>query len=166
MLSDGLVKSLNEQINAEFYASNLYLQMSAWCANKGLPGCASFLRKQSSEETVHMQRLFNYVTETGAPAVLGTVAAPPLTYKSALDIFEKTFDHERDVTKRIFKLVEKALAEKDYSTFNFLQWYVAEQHEEESLFKSILDKFKIIGSDNRGLFFIDREMMELSKVKA
>jgi ferritin len=166
MLSDGLVKSLNEQINAEFYASNLYLQMSAWCANKGLPGCASFLRKQSSEETVHMQRLFNYVTETGALAVLGTVAAPPLTYKSALDIFEKTFDHERDVTKRIFKLVEKALAEKDYSTFNFLQWYVAEQHEEESLFKSILDKFKIIGSDNRGLFFIDREMMELSKVKA
>ena len=166
MLSDKLIKALNEQINAEYSASTLYLQMSAWCTYKGLPGCAAFLRKQSSEEMDHMHRLFNYVNEAGALAVVGTVKAPSTQYKSALEVFEQTFDHEREVTRRIFKLVEQALAEKDFSTFNFLQWYVAEQHEEESLFKTILDKFKIIGSDNRGLFFIDREMMELSKASS
>ncbi|MBI3009620.1 MAG: ferritin, partial [Candidatus Omnitrophica bacterium] len=48
-------------------------------------------------------------------------------------------------------------------TFNFLQWYVAEQHEEESLFRSILDKLKIIGSDGRGLFFFDREISSFAK---
>ncbi len=163
MLSKPLIAALNKQVNAEFYASNLYLQMSAWCTFKGLLGCAAFLQKQATEEMQHMQRLFTYVNETGAMAVLGTISAPPTDFKSALEVFEQTFEHEREVTKSIFQLVEKALAEKDYSTFNFLQWYVAEQHEEESLFKSILDKFKIIGTDGRGLFFIDREIGELAK---
>jgi len=166
MLSDALVKALNEQINSEFAASNRYLQMSAWCSYKGLPGCAAFMRKQAAEEMDHMRRLFGYVCETGALAVIGTIKAPGTSYKSVQEVFEQTYEHEREVTRRIFKLVEQALSEKDYSTFNFLQWYVAEQHEEESLFKSILDKFKIIGTDNRGLFFIDREMLELAKTSA
>lgn len=163
MLSKKLVAALNKQINAEFYASNLYLQMSAWCQFKGLPGCAAFMAKQSAEEIQHMHRLFTYVNETGALAEVGEVEAPPTAFKSAQEIFEQTFEHERNVTKSIFQLVDAALAEKDHSTFNFLQWYVAEQHEEESLFKAILDKFKLIGPDGRGLFFIDREIGELAK---
>ena len=165
MLSKQMVQALNKQINAEFSASNLYLQMSAWCAHKGLPGCAAFMRKQSAEEMQHMAKLFNYVAETGALAVVGAIEAPETDFKSAHEVFEQTFEHELEVTKMIFQLVDTALKEKDHSTFNFLQWYVAEQHEEESLFKSILDKFKLIGTDGRGLFFIDREMGELARAK-
>ena len=163
MLSKALVTALNKQVNAEFYASNLYLQMSAWCAHKGLPGCAGFLHRQSAEEMGHMQRLFKYVAETGALAAVGTIQAPPTDYKSVQDVFEQTFTHELEVTNMIFKLLDSATAEKDYSTLNFLQWYVAEQHEEESLFRTIMDKLKIIGTDGRGLFFFDREMGELAK---
>lgn len=166
MLSKDLVKALNRQIGLEFYSSNLYLQMSAWCAYKGLPGCAAFLRKQAAEETEHMQRLFNYVSETGALAIIGTIDAPPSDFTSVDKVFKQTFDHECDVTRTINKLVDAALGEKDYSTFNFLQWYVAEQHEEESLFKSILDKLKITGTDGRGLFFFDREIGGLAQAKA
>ena len=163
MLSKKLIAALNKQINAEFYASNLYLQMSAWCQFKGLPGCAAFMSKQSAEEMQHMRRLFNYVNETGALAELGEITEPPTSFKSAQEIFEQTFEHELEVTQSIFKLVDIALAEKDHSTFNFLQSYVAEQHEEESLFRTILDRFKLIGPDGRGLFFIDREIGELAK---
>lgn len=163
MLSKPMVALLNKQVTAEFYASNLYLQMSAWCAFKGLPGCAAFLRKQSEEETGHMHKLFNYVIETGALAVVGKVDAPPTSYPSAQAVFEQTYKHELDVTESINRLVEAAQKEKDHSTVQFLQWYVAEQHEEESLFKTIMDKFNLIGTDHRGLFFIDREMAELAK---
>lgn len=165
MLSKQMVTILNKQVNAECYAANLYLQMSAWCTYKGLPGCAAFLRKQSEEEMQHMSKLFNYVSETGALPVLGEVEAPPTHFASAEEVFKDTYEHELAVTKRIFNLVETALKEKDHSTYHFLQWYVAEQHEEESLFKTILDKFKLIGTDGRGLFFIDREMGELAKAK-
>ena len=162
MLSKELVKALNKQINREFYASNLYLQMSAWCTVKGLPGCAAFLRKQAEEETEHMKKLFTYVNETGSLAVLGTVDAPATDFGSIERIFKQTFEHECEVTRSINALVDAALKEKDYSTVNFLQWYVAEQHEEESLFKSILDKLKIIGTQGPGIFLFDREVGSLS----
>ena len=166
MLSKTLVKALNKQVNLEFYSSNLYLQMSAWCTFKGLHGCAGFLKKQADEEMQHMQRLFNYVNETGSMAVLGTVEAPADDFSSIEKVFKQTYDHECEVTRSINKLVETALGEKDYSTFNFLQWYVAEQHEEESLFKSILDKIRMIGTDGRGLFFFDHEIGALAKAGA
>ena len=162
MLSRDLIKALNKQVNLEFYSSNLYLQMSAWCTFKGLLGCAAFLRRQADEEMQHMQKLFTYVNETGALALLGTIEAPPSDFTTVEKVFKQTYDHECEVTRQINKLVDTALEEKDYSTFNFLQWYVAEQHEEESLFKSILDKLKITGTDGRGLFFFDREIGGLS----
>ena len=58
----------------------------------------------------------------------------------------------------INKTVDTFLAEKDYSTFNFLQWYVAEQHEEEHLFRNLIEKSKMIGEDGRGKFWLDKEL--------
>ena len=109
-----------------------------------------------------MQRLFTYVNETGAMAKLGTIDAPATEFDSLQDIFQKTFEHETVVTQAINNLAHTAFEEKDYSTFNFLQWYVAEQHEEETLFKGILDKFEIIGADGSALYLIDREIAGLA----
>ena len=158
MLTKVLVDRLNQQINLEFYSSNLYLQMSSWCEHAGLEGCAEFMHQHAQEEMGHMQRLFNYVNETGAMAVLGQIDAPPTEYESIADVFRKTYEHECLVTRRINELADAAMKETDYSTFNFLQWYVAEQHEEEKLFKSILDKIELIGADPKNLFFIDQEV--------
>jgi ferritin len=67
-------------------------------------------------------------------------------------------EHERDVTKSINNLVDLCLKEKDYSTFHFLQWYVAEQHEEERLFTALLDKIKTLGGDKGAMYWIDKEL--------
>ena len=56
----------------------------------------------------------------------------------------------------------KTFEEKDYSAFNFLQWYVAEQHEEEKLFSSILDKLNLLGEDGKGLFLVDKDLGNLA----
>ena len=130
MLTQPMIDKLNRQINLEFYSSNLYLQMSAWCDFKGFVGCAAFLRDHAQEEMDHMHRLFTYVNETGALAVLGTIEAPPTEFESLPEIFRSTLEHEMVVTRSINELAHAAFQAKDYSTFNFLQWYVAEQHEE------------------------------------
>lgn len=156
MLSTNIVDSLNKQINLEFYSSNLYLQMSSWSAFKGLDGCAAFLKAHAGEEMRHMQRLFDYVNECGSIAKLGEIKAPPTDFESIASIFEQTYEHECFVTKSITELVHGAFEVQDYSTFNFLQWYVAEQHEEERLFKDILDKLEIIGTEGRGLYHFDQ----------
>jgi len=163
MLSAVMISQLNEQINLEFYSSNLYLQMSAWCEEKGFDGAADFLRKHANEEMMHMNRLFTYVSETGALPILGSIDAPPHEFDGLIDIFKATYQHECKVTKAINGLAHSAFTNQDYSTFNFLQWYVAEQHEEEKLFKGILDKIELVGNNGQALFFIDKDLAVLSK---
>ncbi|MGK0290428.1 MAG: ferritin [bacterium] len=166
MLSKKMIDSLNNQINLEFYSSNLYLQMSAWCESKALEGCAAFLKKHAQEEMNHMHRLFNYVNETGALALLGSIKAPPSEFKSLFHVFQETYNHECEITREINALAHTAFEEKDYSTFNFLQWYVSEQHEEEKTFKSIVDKIEMIGEGNNGLFLIDQELAKMNAATA
>jgi ferritin len=163
MLSQAMVEKLNEQINLEFFSSNLYLQMSAWCEDKGFEGAAEFLRVHATEEMEHMQRLFTYVSETGALPILGAIEAPKHEYGSLGDVFRETYEHECMITERINTLAHVAFSAQDYSTFNFLQWYVAEQHEEEKLFKGILDKLELVGENGQALFFIDKDLANLAK---
>lgn len=162
MLKHEMLDKLNDQINLEFYSSNLYLQMAAWCEFKGLNGCSRFLSEHAQEEMMHMHRLFTYVNETGALAKLGQIDAPPTEFASVTEMFGKIYEHECFITAKINNLADAAFGSKDYSTFNFLQWYVAEQHEEEALFKGILDKIEMIGTEGKGLFFIDQEIGKLA----
>ena len=162
MLSETLTNNLNEQINLEFYSANMYLQMSTWCSHKGFDGCAEFLKQHADEERSHMEKLFNYVHETGGLPILGAIAAAPTSWESVQDVFKATHQHEQKITESINILVKQALEEEDFSTFNFLQWYVAEQHEEEHLFQSILDKIGLFAAEDKGLYFIDQEMRKIA----
>lgn len=158
-----MVDCLNNQINLEFYSSNLYLQMSAWCDDQGFEGAAAFLRGHAEEEMQHMTKLFNYVSETGALPIVGAIDAPPHQFDSLFSMFDEIYQHEQLITQKINQLAHTAFSSQDYSTFNFLQWYVAEQHEEEKLFKGILDKIALVENDNKLLFFIDKDLAELAR---
>ena len=162
MLSANVIKLLNDQMNLEFYSSNLYLQMSAWCEQNGFEGAAKFLSAHAAEEMQHMRKLFTYLNETGALAVITAIEEPAHEYKSLKEIIELTYEHEKLITSKINELVGKTFEEKDYSAFNFLQWYVAEQHEEEKLFSGILDKLNLLGEDGKGLFLIDKDLGDLA----
>ncbi|MDU6706947.1 non-heme ferritin [uncultured Haemophilus sp.] len=162
MLSANVIKLLNDQMNLEFYSSNLYLQMSAWCEQNGFEGAAKFLSAHAAEEMQHMRKLFTYLNETGALAVITAIEEPAHEYKSLKEIIELTYEHEKLITSKINELVGKTFEEKDYSAFNFLQWYVAEQHEEEKLFSGILDKLNLLGEDGKGLFLIDKDLGNLA----
>lgn len=165
MLKAEMIKHLNKQMNLEFYSSNLYLQMSAWCSAHAYQGCATFLRVHANEEHDHMVKLFQYLDDTGNMPMIDKIEAPEHQYESLLDLFEKTYAHERVITESINKLAELAFELKDYSTFNFLQWYVAEQHEEETLFKSILDKINLVGNSGSALYLVDKDIAMLASVK-
>ena len=162
-----MIKKLNEQLNKEFFSSNLYLQMSAWCDTKGLDGTAAFLKTHADEEMMHMNKFFTYISELGGLAVIGRIEAPPTEYKSLSEMMDKILEHEKYITKSIHELTDAAWNEKDHATYNFLQWFISEQHEEETLFSSIIDKLNLLGSDNnQGLFFIDRELAQMAASEA
>lgn len=162
MLKAEMANKLNEQLNLEFFSANLYLQMSAWCSDKGYEGASAFLKTQSQEEMDHMRRLFDYLNDTGTMPVLGAIEAPPTGFDSLSELFQRTYQHEQMITQKINELAHAAITSQDYSTFNFLQWYVSEQHEEEKLFKSILDKLSLVNTSNGGLFLIDQDLKKMN----
>lgn len=158
MLSKKIAKALNGQITSENTSAHYYLAMASWCEANALPGCAQFLYSHAEQERTHMMKLFHYINDTGGHAVVETFKAPPSEFKSVEQVFKLVFENEKDITGEINKLVDLCLEEKDHSSFNFLQWYVAEQHEEEKLFRDILDLITRTGTDGRGLYFIDKEI--------
>ncbi len=166
MLSPAILGLLNAQINLEFYSSNVYLQMGAWCDQEGLEGCTGFLTMHADEEMGHMRRIWNYVQEAGEMPVLGAIEEAPSKFKDISALFKEVYKHEQHVTQSINKIVRAAFDEHDMMTFNFLQWFVAEQLEEESLVRTILDKIKIIGLDGKGLYFIDQEIGKIAAQEA
>jgi len=163
MLTKKVETALNKQVEMEGYASNYYLSAASWCDSKGLPGCAQFLYGHADEERMHMMKLFHYINDAGGHALAPNVKQPPLKFKNLKDLFQSVFDHEVAVTTAINNLVDLCMNEKDHSSYNFLQWYVAEQHEEEMLFRTVLEKIELLGpEDKRGLYWIDRELGSLS----
>lgn len=158
MFSKKLEKLLNEQIEIESSSSYTYLAMASWCEVNGMEGAASFFYKQSDEERVHMLKLFKYINEKGGHAITPTGGKSRLEYKNIMEVMNTFYTHERKVSDAVNKLVYLANNEKDYTTLNFLQWYVQEQHEEETLARTLLDKIKLIGTEANGLYLIDKEI--------
>ena len=160
MLSEKMLEELNKQINAELYSAYLYLSMSAYFEASNLKGFANWMRVQAQEEITHAMRFFDYVNERGGVVKLTAIKQPPTEWKSPLDVFETTYKHEVKVTGMINGLVNLAMKEKDHATYNMLQWFVAEQVEEEASADEIRQQLKLIGKDGRGIMMLDRELKQ------
>lgn len=162
MLSKELEKALNAQICIEAESSQVYLSMASWAEVKGLEGISQFMYKQSDEERLHMLKLVKYVNERGGHGTISTLKAPKTNFGTFQKMFQELYDHEIFVSNSINELVHITLQEKDYATHNFLQWYVAEQIEEEALARTILDKINLIGNDKGGLYLFDRDIQQIT----
>jgi ferritin len=164
MLKQKIEAALNEQIKIEAQSSQIYLAMASWAETVGFGGTAQFLYKHSDEERMHMLKLVQYVNERGGKALVPQLEQPEQDYKSLAFLFQTLLDHEIMVSGEINNLVEICLNEKDYTTHNFMQWYVAEQIEEEALARTIMDKLNMIGEDKGGAYLFDRDIEGISVV--
>lgn len=162
MLKKKVETALNEQIRVEAESSQIYLSMASWAEVKGLEGISQFLYKHSDEERMHMLKIVKFVNERGGHAIVSELQAPKTDFGSFQQLFRQLFEHEIMVSECINNLVHITLEEKDYATHNFLQWFVAEQIEEEALARTILDKIDLIGNDKGGLYLFDRDIQQLT----
>ncbi|MCP4460166.1 MAG: ferritin, partial [Cytophagales bacterium] len=140
MLNQTVEQALNNQIKLEAESSQLYLAMASWAETEGLNGTSAFLYQHSDEERMHTLKLVKFVNERGGHAIVPALAQPPVSFDSIQTIFKTLLEHEISVTESINNVVDVCLNEKDYTTQNFMQWYVSEQIEEEGLARTIMDK--------------------------
>lgn len=158
MLSKNVESALNAQIKKEGDSSQIYLAMASWAEIQGYEGISKFLFDQSDEERMHMLKLIKYVNQRGGKAVIPNVEQPEIDLTNHKSVFTQLLKHEISISESINELVGITMDERDFSTQNFLQWYVAEQIEEEANAQYILDKINLIGEDKGGLYLFDNEM--------
>lgn len=158
MLSEKMQKAINSQINAELYSAYLYAAMAMYFESVDMSGGAKWMNAQAQEELVHTDKFMNYVNERDGRVILDTIEKPPVEWESVLDAFKAALDHEKKVSSLINDLVTLAREENDHMTDNFLQWYVAEQVEEEASVGEVVRKLRLIGDSGGGRFMIDNEL--------
>ncbi|WP_185870354.1 ferritin [Blattabacterium cuenoti] len=166
MFSEKIQTGLKKQLIRELESSQLYLSMASWTEEKGFDGICEFLYDHSNEERNHMLKLIRYINKRGGSAVVSLPNQSSILFKefslhsTLKELFQKSFEQEKKISSEINKLVELSLQEKDYFTHNFLQWYIEEQIEEETLSKMILNKIELIGEEKIGFYLFDRDIKE------
>ncbi len=153
-----LVKLMNEQIQKEFYSAYIYLSMAAYFEERGLGGFSHWMKKQAREEVSHGMKFFDFLNERGQPVILDAVGKPPAEFSSIKDVFEKTLEHEQEVTASINNIYAAALKNDDPASQVFLHWFIEEQVEEEKAPADILAKLKFIKEDTAGVIMLDKEL--------
>lgn len=160
-LSNSLQAALNTQMTKEAEAAQIYLSYATWAAAEGYAGIANFLFRHANEERNHMMKILEYILERGAKVKIEAIAAPPKAPTNIQQCFEQVFEQEVDNTKGIYKIVKMSFAEEDWATWHFMQWFVKEQTEEETLALNLLDKIKIAGGTNasgEALYALDKDL--------
>lgn len=160
-ISSEIAKAINDQITYEASSTHAYVAMGSWCERTGYDGSAIFFFKQAAEENTHMLKFVHYLNNVGAEAIIPATEKPQGSFDSLESTFQAGLKSEQKVTKLINNLVEIAETEKDRATYSFLQWFVSEQIEEESLFETILQKFEIVGRDKSAIYHIDRSLASI-----
>lgn len=164
-LSTTLSEALNIQMTKEAHASQIYLAYGSWAASQGFGGISNFLFRHAQEERNHMMKILEYILKRCADVHVAVIPAPPANPATIHSCFEKVFEHEVDNTKGIYKLVKMSFEEEDWATWSFMQWFVNEQVEEETLALNLIDKLKMAGGEKASsyaLYSFDRDLEKAS----
>ncbi len=150
-------------MNKENFQAQVYLSYGCWADSEGYDGISNFLFRHSKEERDHMMKFLEYILKRGGKVSIGAIPEPHDDPKSVNDCFEKVFKQEVDNTTSIYALVKQSFDEQDWATWNFMQWFVKEQTEEENLAIELLDMIRVAGgkeATHSALFSLDKRMGE------
>lgn len=157
MINEKVEAALNEQFNAELYSGYLYLSMSAYLEDKGLPGFANLEKVNAEEELEHAMKFYDYIIRRGGRVDIKAIKKPQTEWENPVDVLEHVVSHEEDVTALINNIVKIAREENDYATEQFLDWFVKEQVEEEETANDDLNKLNLAIESGNGLYMLDQE---------
>lgn len=157
-MNEKLVKAIQEQINKELYSSYLYLSMSSWANNESWPGISNWLRVQAKEELAHAMLLHDNLLERGELSIFEQIDKPKTSWENPQEVFDDILKHEKYVTSCINSLATIALQESDHAFYQFIQWFVKEQVEEESTASDLLVRCKRLKDNPAMMDTLDLEL--------
>jgi len=138
MAAPAFAAQLNEQIANEFAASQQYAACAVHYEAETLPQLARFFYRQALEERDHAMMMVKYLLDARAEPVLPGVAAPRSRFADVVEPIALALAQERRVTEQINALAARARQEGDYTSEQFMQWFIKEQVEEVATMSDLL----------------------------
>jgi bacterioferritin B len=138
MPAAAFVTRLNEQIAHEFAAHQQYVACAVYYDAETLPQLAGFFYRQALEERDHAMMMVQYLLDADADVVIPGVAAPQTGFGDIVAPVALALEQERRVTGQINALVAFARDEHDYTSEQFMQWFIKEQIEEVATMSDLL----------------------------
>ena len=159
MLEKKIADLFNQQINREFYSSYLYLDMSNYYYDNTLNGFGNWFGIQTQEEYAHAMLFVKYMQNNGAKVVLDAIAKPDIEFKNIKHPLDEAYEHELFISKSINEIYQAIGLEESADEMQFLDWFVKEQGEEEKNVEELGKRFDMFGTDPRGLYMLDNELL-------
>ncbi|HEX8312977.1 MAG TPA: ferritin [Chthoniobacteraceae bacterium] len=148
LISENVLAALNEQVGNEFGAMLQYIAIAAHFDRETLPMLSAHFYKQAEEEKEHAYKFVKFILDTGGKVAIPALPAPHATFQFAEEAVRLSLEQEKRVTAQINHLVHLSKGESDYTTEQFLQWFVQEQLEEVSSMDDLLSIVQRAGEGN------------------
>ncbi|MDK4267441.1 ferritin [Corynebacterium accolens] len=161
-MDEKLQTLLNNQVINEHGAAMVYTQLAYEMDNLSFPGMRDWFMAQASEERVHAQKLADHLLARGYRVELNDIPVGSIKAATPLDAFEASLAHEQKVSEQIREIARVALDIQDLDSRQLIDWFLAEQIEEEDTVSEIIDQIKLVGNDGAGLLRIDSRLANRS----
>ena len=129
---------LNEQIANEFAAHQQYVACAVYYDSQALPQLAGFFYRQGLEEREHAMMMIQFLLDTNGEVTVPGIEAPLVRFDDVVEPISLALDQERRVSAQINELAATARQEGDYTSEQFVQWFIREQIEEVATMTNLL----------------------------
>ncbi len=157
-MNEKVAALLKDQVNKEFYSAYLYLAFSNYYYGVSLDGFGHWFEVQAREEQEHAMKILKYLQDNNEKVTLEAIAAPNVGFSDNKAPLTAALKHEQYVTSLINAIYREARQCDDFRTCQFLDWFIAEQGEEEKNTSDLIAKFELFGSDTKGLYLLNAEL--------
>lgn len=157
-MNDDLEHAFSKQITLEFESAMLYRQLAIEFDLKDLPGISSWMKNHSAEELTHADRLIKHLTDRDNHPTIGDIHMPSIKIDDLTEAFEIALEAEEKVSESIRNLYRLAQDTGDIDSRPVIDWFIAEQVEEEATVREILGRAKLINNDGSGILRLDDEL--------
>ena len=152
MSPSAIVERLNEQIGHEFAAHQQYVAIAVHYDAETLPRLAAFFYAQALEERNHAMMMVQYLMDADAEVVIPGIAAPQGSFGDIVEPVRVALEQEKRVTGQINELAALAREAGDYSSEQFMQWFIKEQIEEVA---SMSDLLRVVERSRENAMFAE-----------
>lgn len=160
MLSNKVLELLNQKINAEYFRSNSFLELSGWASEQSLDGVQGYFLNASQKALAQVNALVEYLNETGHEFNFGAIEEGLRDFDTVADLFTYVQELERHHKSDLHNLLHVCLEEKDFATFSKLESEVQTVHAEEFLIQTVLNKLQVLGTSKKGVYLVDKELSQ------